>query len=1094
MSLNWLAFHSSPRLELNLPIAGYLTLAVYALILAYGLFHQRASFRLHGRQWLLFAACLLAAPLLSQGLVVHFDSFPNLTAVTWAPFIAIPVSAAALWLGSGPAAVVGLVTGLTCALFTSGRAAQPFEIAIVGLILAMLLRQAYRGNIGRMLRKPLLTTPLAMDAIGWPLALIGILTGSHGSPLASLERTVSLMYPLLLVYSLSALVAGTVLQAVLTTHRQWSPVQPGTSIPAPWHRRLGNRLLYTFIPATTVTILLLVAVTAGTAYRVATGLAVDQMARDAATAGGHIPFFIQVGRSLVRNFAQDDRLQAGDEASRSDFLALSLRAIPFFRQLIYVDASGQIAAAYPAVPAPALSEDEISRVRLALDGGIPGEVAIFGEAPEDVSMSFIAAVSGADGEIAGALVGRTALRTNPMLEPTVDVLLEGFAGPGEGLLIDDQNRVLLYPAHPERQQQIFTMTNLTELPAGRNGQAFRQWQADGTRLLIYLLPVAGHSDWSVVITVPNEVALALAVQIALPTLVLMVFLAVVSLPMLALILEDVIVPLESLTRAATRIGEGNLAEPLQIDEGEDEIGRLGRVFEQMRIRLGQRLAEQEELLQITQAVASSPESYRAIQRIVSSALDMTMASGARISLIEDDDRPLRTFFAGPAGVAMAALDRQLLDLTQREGTTVISQLWRVSSALDTSNVQADIRALIALPLRSDHAFHGVLWLAFDREHVVEESEMTFLSTLAQQAAVAVENARLFAEAEEGRRKLEAVLRSTADGMIVVDNAGRVVLINPAAEAYFGVRADQAIGRRASEVIGLPELAQLLTNLQQPASVIELPGQNGQAFQASASTIVSHDGRITGRVAVLRDISALRELDNIKTVFLRLVSHDLRSPLTYMRGYLSMLPLEGPLTERQIESIARVRTGVDHIEMMTERLSYLSRLRFGEEVELNRTLVDIEALIYEILSKHERLAQQKQAKVEVEVEPDLPLLYVDDMLYGQAVGNLVHNALKYSPDGVCVTVKAYRDGDGRVAVAVSDTGTGIREEDQARLFEAFYRVPQREGEPDKPKGSGIGLALVKAIAEAHGGSVCVESTFGEGSTFTISVPLRHPSDE
>ncbi len=116
-----------------------------------------------------------------------------------------------------------------------------------------------------------------------------------------------------------------------------------------------------------------------------------------------------------------------------------------------------------------------------------------------------------------------------------------------------------------------------------------------------------------------------------------------------------------------------------------------------------------------------------------------------------------------------------------------------------------------------------------------------------------------------------------------------------------------------------------------------------------------------------------------------------------------------------------------------------------------------------------------------------------MLYGQAVGNLVHNALKYTPDSVCVTVKAYRDGDGRVAVAVSDTGTGIREEDQARLFEAFYRVPQREGDPDRPKGSGIGLALVKAIAEAHGGEVCVESTFGEGSTFTITTPLRRPSD-
>src|SRR5690606_14390100 len=121
MSLNWLAFHSSPRLELNLPISGYLTLVAYALLLAYGLFHQRASFRLHGRQWLLFAACVLAAPLLSQGLVVRFDMLPNLAVVTWAPFVAIPMLAAALWLGSGPAAVVGLVTGLTRALYTSGR-------------------------------------------------------------------------------------------------------------------------------------------------------------------------------------------------------------------------------------------------------------------------------------------------------------------------------------------------------------------------------------------------------------------------------------------------------------------------------------------------------------------------------------------------------------------------------------------------------------------------------------------------------------------------------------------------------------------------------------------------------------------------------------------------------------------------------------------------------------------------------------------------------------------------------------------------------------------------------------------------------------
>lgn len=1093
MSLNWLAFHSSPHLEGSLPIAGYLTLAAYALIVAFGLLRQRSSFRLRGQQWLLFAACLLAAPLLSQALVVRFDALPNLDVVSWAPFVLIPVLTAALWLGSGPAAVVGLVAGLSRALFTSGRPTQPFEMAILGLTLALMLRQAYRGRIGRLLRKPLVGTPLATAAIGWPLTLLGVLTASPGTALASLERTVSLMLPLLLVYGLSAMVAGVALQIVTISRPAWRPVPTREQVSAPWHRQLGNRLMYTFIPGTTLAILVLVFVTAATAYRVATGLAVEQMARDATTAGGHIPFFIQVGRSLVRNLAQDTRLQGAGDADRSLFLAEGLRAVPFFQQLIYVRADGTVASVYPETPAAPLSEGENSRVRLALDGGIPGEVTVYGEASEDVSMSFVAAVSGEDGKIAGALVGRTNLGSNPMLAPTVDVLYEGFVGPGEGLLIDDQNRVMLYPAHPERQQQTLTMSNLIELPAGSAGQAFRQRQPDGTRQLIYLLPVDGRSDWSVVITVPNEVALALALQIALPTLVLMVLLAVVSLPLLALLLQDVIVPLESLTRAATRIGEGNLAEPLQIDEGEDEIRRLGRVFEDMRIRLGQRLAEQDELLEISQAVATSPESYRAMQRIVNSALDITMASGARIALLQGDDRPLRTYVAGSAGAAMAVLDRQLIDLTQREGTTVISQLWRASGALDTTHLQADIRALVALPLRSDQAFHGILWLVFDREHVVEDAEMKFLSTLAQQAAVAVENARLFAEAEEGRRKLEAVLRSTADGMIVVDNMGRVILINPAAEAYFGVRAEQVIGRRAEAVIELPELAALMEDMQQPVSVIELPGQNGQTFQASAATIVSHDGRITGRVAVLRDISALRELDNIKTVFLRLVSHDLRSPLTYMRGYLSMLPLEGPLTERQTESISRVRTGVDHIAMMTERLSYLSRLRFGEEVELNLSVLNVEALIYETLSQHERLAQQKQATIQVEAEPNLPLLYADDMLYGQAVGNLVHNALKYAPDGVCVTVKAYRDDAGRVAVAVADTGTGIREEDQSQLFEAFFRVPQREGEPERPKGSGIGLALVKAIAEAHGGEVCLESTFGEGSTFTIAMPVRRPSD-
>src|SRR5690606_992605 len=127
-----------------------------------------------------------------------------------------------------------------------------------------------------------------------------------------------------------------------------------------------------------------------------------------------------------------------------------------------------------------------------------------------------------------------------------------------------------------------------------------------------------------------------------------------------------------------------------------------------------------------------------------------------------------------------------------------------------------------------------------------------------------------------------------------------------------------------------------------------------------------------------------------------------------------------------------------------------------------------------------LAQQKDVRFRVKTDAGLPLLCADVMLYRQAISNLVHNALKYSPQGTEIGIHAYLDDTGGLAVSVSDAGIGIRTEDQQRLFEAFYRVPQHEGDPERPKGSGLGLALVKAIAEAHEGAVHVESAFREGS--------------
>jgi PAS domain S-box-containing protein len=698
-------------------------------------------------------------------------------------------------------------------------------------------------------------------------------------------------------------------------------------------------------------------------------------------------------------------------------------------------------------------------------------------------------------DASGVLVGRTVLTANPVLTPVVEILESGFVGSGVGFVMDEQNRILLHPAQPESQQQHFSMNPISEIaPPLREGRAFHQREADGTRDLIYVLPIVGRSDWSIVVTMPNEVVLALAAQIAVPMLVLLLGLTAVAVPLIITVTHRITGPLEQLLIGVDALSKGDLTHPVQVS-GEDEIGRLGQAFEQMQIRLKDRLDEQERLLRVSRSVSSSLELFRAMPPILSSALEVSNAAGVRM-VIRRSGSPPESYSAGEAAAVIAPLDTHLMEMVERQGTLVISQLWRASHTLDTAALPSNIQALMALPLRSDTSFHGILWLAYDHEHVFEQPEMTFLSTLASQAAVGIANAKLFAEAQEERRKLEGVLESTADAMIVADQQGRIALLNPAAEQYLGARADLVRGKRAQEVIEVEALASLLTDLQEPVSVLELPGQRGKVLLANVSTIFSHEGTISGRVAVMRDITALKELDNIKTVFLRMVSHDLRSPLTYMRGYLSMLPLAGDLNDRQEEAIEKVNSGINSISDLTERLLYLSRLQFGEEAELEVSLIDITDLVHEVVMQQEDVTRDRDVAVRLEMQEKLPLLAADAMLYRQAVANLISNALKYTPDGGQIVIRAFQvseNGHAQITVSVEDTGIGIREEDQSRLFEAFFRVPQREGDPVRPRGTGLGLALVKAIATAHGGTVGVQSRFGQGSVFHITLPVRLPED-
>jgi PAS domain S-box-containing protein len=1093
MTFEWLAFQDIPHLNLDLGLRGYLAVLVFVVATAVLSWRCYGSFgRLPRARWVLLAATILVTPLFSQALILSFEPAGWLRPLSIPLLGLIPILVAAVWLGEGPAMLVGLSTGLTWALFGTSRLSQPFEVAILGYAVAALVGQLYQGRLMSWLRRPFVALLLAVLVIGWPLQVAGTFLLDPSTMLAGLDRTLAGLLPSLLAASAAACIAGLLAEGVLTIWPRLHPAHGKDLQVAPWEIHLSQRLSYILVPLALLAAAALMATVMAASYQVSTRLVVDQVARDATNVANDVPAFFQTGRSLLRQVTESETLHSDDAQVRHDGLKESWDSTPFFEQLLYFDASGQLLDSYPELaPADAaLTPAEADQLQLVLSGSLPEEITAIKR--DIVTITFVSVVSEpAASEPAGVLLGRTALADNPAFFPVASQLRGKFIASSEGLIIDEQNRIVYYPAHSELRGETFTLDTAAEL-SGENGKAFRQMEADGTRRLVYLLPITGQPQWSVVMLIPNQAALALAGQIVMPTFWLIVLIALVLVAVHTSLVRQVTVPLNNLLQAVDQIAEGRLDHSIQ-SVGEDEAGRLGRAFEAMRIGLKNRLDEQERLLRVSRGVSGNLELFRAMPIILNSALEVAQARGVRIVLRLGAHDPLQTYTVGEAATAMAALDAQLIALVEQEGTVVISQVWRASGSLDISRLPPYIRAIVALPLRSENSFHGILWLGYDHEHVFEQSEMTFLSTLSSQAAIAVSNARLFTETEEGRRKLEAVLTSTADGMIVTDNQGRIVLVNPAAEGYFGIRGDLARGRKATEILDVPDLAALLTNLEEPVASLEFPDGRNKILLANTSTIVSHDGTITGRVAILRDITALKELDSIKTVFLRMVSHDLRSPLTYMRGYLSMLPMIGELNQKQQDSIGKIQSGIEHISEMTERLLYLSRLKFGEEAELEFSLIDVKDMIAEIVQEQSRMAQEKHIDLRVEADDKLPLLLADAMLYRQAVMNLINNALKCTPENGEVVVRAFQEDEEHITTSITDNGIGIREEDQPRLFEAFYRVPFREDDPPRPRGTGLGLVLVKTIAEVHEGTVGVVSDFGKGSTFHITFPLRKAED-
>ena len=1091
-------------LDYSLPLRfdGYVVLAIYALVVLAIFFLALRTFRGLGvARWVLLAF-LLALSAASNGvLLVPASAFvpasilPQVDTLPPVPLLGLVCALlAGAWLGVGPALVVGLIGGAARWLLAGGRFTQPAEMALLAAVAAFFVQQDYRGWLARTLRRPLVAGIAAgfVSLLGLPFA---VFAASPGSSLAAVDYTLSVAGLMALALIGECALGGLSVQLACLAFPAMRRSLPGAGIP-PYARSLGRRLLFTILPITFLTITAQVIFVGLTAMDAANRQTIAQLSRNAQATAELLDAFFVDGQALLERFATDDRLQSADLSVQQAQLDAARSTVAFFDQMLLVDARKQVIAATRGTDAssgaalPGLTADEEKRLERVLGQGAPQRTDVHDDADGNAMISFLQPIgSGVPSQ--GALIGRTRLLANPR----IGVMKRGLANTqnlGVGYLVDDKSRIVVHPdPSQELRQWVFDPNQPPMAVTDSGGKAYIDLYPDNTRRFIFVQDVPG-STWTVAIELPYSNILDIAAQISAPLVLMFVVIMIGALVLLPYISRRVAQPIGALAQAAREIAKGELARPVS-EMGEDEVGQLGAAFESMRQSLKARMDELSLLLRVSQSVAASLDLDRGVPPILDAAMQVTSpqaesgaARTARVVVLDDEGRPLRVVACGDGPVGITPLDTALMAMAVRdERPLFIENVARSRGAVDPNLVGPGVKAIIALPLRRSNRALGILWLGYPAPRRFSEPEVSLLVTLSGQAAVFLENVGLFEAAEGGRRRLQAVLTSTNDAVLVTDRDNRILLCNPAAEIAFSIAPGQAVGRPSEEVIADRMVVDLLTERGDPAvRTAEIMLPDGRTLYGSASSIVASDGARIGRVVVLRDITHFKELDSLKSEFVNTVSHDLRSPLTYMRGYVTMVPMIGSVAAKQQDYLDKIMGGIEQMTALIDDLLDLGRIEAGVGI-VPEPLV-LADVAREAMESMQSAALAHKTTLEFDAHSSQVTLKGDRQLIKHAVANLVDNAIKYTQAGGWVRV-GVDERDGYLVIRVTDNGIGIALSDQVRLFEKFYRVKRRD--TLDIKGTGLGLAIVKSIAEWHHGRVWVESQTGQGSTFYIALPIE-----
>lgn len=519
------------------------------------------------------------------------------------------------------------------------------------------------------------------------------------------------------------------------------------------------------------------------------------------------------------------------------------------------------------------------------------------------------------------------------------------------------------------------------------------------------------------------------------------------------------------------------------------------------------LRQRDYLLRISRAMTARLDLPSLLRLILNSAVEMVGAEVGLLVLRQADGwlAPQAIYGLPPARAAqVAALLREGRDLASAgEGGRSSPEL---PLSLLSSAAGVPLRQVVQMPLRSDDELIGAIYAFRSGGAAFGVNERQVLQSFADQAAIAVRNARLYEQVSAEKRRLDAIIENSANGVLILSPDRRVQVMNRALAALTGWPAEEARGEPCWKVLPLENAvganlcaatdAPLLPHEIDPAGQAQAqssyyvegdllrPGGSRLTLGVTYTALYDSEGRLLNIIGNVVDITRFREAEQMKSTFISVISHELKTPVALIKGYAGTLRRPDAAWDRATvaDSLAVIEEEADRLNALIDNLLDASRIQAGV-FKLERGAVDMARLAGKVVERFRR--QTERHTFELDFPADLPLVLADEARLRQVLDNLTSNAIKYSPQGGLIRIGGWQDGH-EVTTYVADQGIGIPGDEQTRLFESFYRVDS--GLRRQTKGTGLGLYLCKAIVEAHNGRIWVRSGQGQGATFFFTLPV------